>query len=244
MRVINVMNTKPLARSAFHPMFAFYALSVAIIGFAGTYFLPLARGTFAAPWFVHAHGSLLFGWIVLLLTQTFLIRQRHVAVHRKLGLLAIPLAIGIIASTLAVTRYALHKGIAAGDPFATSSVVGSWSAMTIFAVLVSAALHYRKRPMAHRRLVLLATVAILWPAWFRFRHLFPWVPRPDIVFGMLLNDVPILVAIAYDRFRAGRVHPVYACVGSALIAEHIAEVLLFDSPPWRQLASTLASATG
>lgn len=48
----------------------------------------------------------------------------------------------------------------------------------MFTGLVAAGLINRRRPEVHKRLMLLATLLILWPAWFRFRHFFPGVPRP------------------------------------------------------------------
>lgn len=231
-------------RGRFHQAFAAYALLVALTGFASTYFLPLARSHFDAPWFVHAHGGLLFGWLLLLLAQATLVQQRRVPTHRQLGRLALPLAAGIVASTLAVAYHAMRIGVANGDPTAVSGLVGSWTTMAIFIGLLGAAIHFRKRPETHKRLIVLATVAILWPAWFRFRHLFPQVPRPEIVFAVAFSDAPIVIAALVDRVRTGRAHPVYLWVGGALIAEHAAEVLLFDTSPWRTIADALARLAG
>lgn len=235
---MNHVATRPHGR--FHQAFALYALLVALTGFASTYFLPIARGGFHAPWFVHAHGGLLFGWLVLLVVQTTLARQRRMPTHRLLGRLALPLAAGMAASTLAVAYRALRLGAANDDPTAVSSLLGSWTTMAIFAGLLGAAIHFRKRPEIHKRLIVVATVSILWPAWFRFRHLFPQVPRPEIVFAVVLSDAPIVVAALLDRTRTGRVHPAYLWAGGALIAEHVAEVLLFDTAPWRAVAGALA----
>lgn len=88
-------------------------------------------------------------------------------------------------------------------------------------------------------MVLLAIIAILWPAWFRFRHLMPWMPRPDIWLAVVLSDSPILVAALRDQALLGRVHPAYWIFGSALIADHVAEVLLIDSPLWRTAARAI-----
>ncbi len=227
-------------RNYFYLAFALYALLVALTGFASTYFLPIAQDRFHAPWFVHAHGGLLFGWLVLLSAQAFLVRQRRVSMHRMLGRLALPLAAGIAASTLAVAYRAMHVGVANGNPTAISSLLGSWTTMAIFIGLLGAAIHFRKRPETHKRLIVLATVSILWPAWFRFRHLFPQVPRPEIAFAVVLSDAAIVVAALLDRIKTGRVHPVYLWVGGAIIAEHVAEVLLFDTAPWRTAAGALA----
>ena len=77
--------------------------------------------------------------------------------------------------------------------------------------------------------MLLATIVVLWPAFFRFRHLMPFVPRPELLLGLLLADLPILIAAVRDRLRWGRVHPAWAYVGSAVFVEQLAETLAFGS---------------
>ena len=53
----------------------------------------------------------------------------------------------------------------------------------MFAILVAAAIVYRRRPEFHKRLMLLAMIAIIWPAFFRFRHYFPQSLIPKLFLG-------------------------------------------------------------
>ncbi|UJH92148.1 hypothetical protein LZ575_06090 [Antarcticibacterium sp. 1MA-6-2] len=87
--------------------------------------------------------------------------------------------------------------------------------------------------------MLLATLVIIWPAWFRFRHYFPAVPRPDVWFGFILADSFILVAMLWDKIVHGKIHPVLLYTGSFIVLEHILEVLLFDSYYWRIISRAL-----
>lgn len=87
--------------------------------------------------------------------------------------------------------------------------------------------------------MLLATIALLWPAWFRFRHYFPHVPNPEIVFAIIVADSLIIVAALRDRIVERRIHNVWLIGGALLIAEHIAEAILFDTPGWRAVAHAL-----
>lgn len=84
--------------------------------------------------------------------------------------------------------------------------------------------------------MLLATLVVLWPAWFRFRHYFPSVPRPDIWFAVVLADSLIVISCIWDKSINGKVHPVFKFVGVFIILEHIFEVIYFDSPIWRSVA--------
>jgi len=229
--------------TAFYTAMACVAAAAVAVGFSTTYFLPLAGARFEGPWIAHVHGLLFMSWIALLLVQASLIRRRNPRLHRRLGLLALPLALAMAASGVGVGLYAVHRDLAAGvGDVAYSQLTGVLTAMAIFVICVAAALWLRKRPDWHKRLILLATIAILWPAWFRFRHLMPWLPRPDILLAVVVSDALILVAMLRDRLRFGRVHPVWWLFGLPLIAEHGLEVLLFDTRFWRATAEAAYAA--
>lgn len=236
--------TAPAAeRPRFYIAMGVLALVVSITGFAGTFFLPLAEGRFAAPPVIFLHGGLLFAWIVLFLVQPGLIRFGAYGTHKALGAAGAVMALGMVASGVAVGVYAVQRDVAAGGgETAVSTLVGVCTAFSIFLALVGAGVAFRHRPEAHKRLMLLATIAILWPAWFRFRHYFPNVPRPDFWFALVAADSLFLVCMIRDRITLGRVHPVYLWVGCAITVENLLELLLFDSPPWRVAARALYSA--
>ena len=105
--------------------------------------------------------------------------------------------------------------------------------------LVTAGILARKDREAHARWLLLATLVVLWPAWFRFRHYFPGVPRPDVWFGYVLAFIWIPIAAIRDRIVRGAVHPVIAWGGLAVMAEQAFEIVAFDSPWWRAIARVL-----
>ncbi len=224
---------------------AVLALLVAFTGFAGTYFLPIARGSFNAPLIVHAHGVLLFGWLFLFLVQSLLIHRRDLRLHRRLGWAGGALALGVALSTIATGMWATQRDVAAGGgETAISSLLGNCTAALMFLALVAAAIAWRRDGPAHKRLMLLATIAILWPAWFRFRHLFPFVPAPEISFALIAADSLFLVCIARDWLAERRIHPVFLWIGPAIIAEHTFETLMFDTPPWRAAAHAVFTALG
>jgi hypothetical protein len=231
--------------SLFYPAIAFLAIAAVLVGFSTTYFGPVATGQFRGPVIAHIHGGLFLAWISLVALQPLLIRTRRWQLHQTLGLVAIPLALAMAMSGVGVGVYAVRRDLAAGaGDIGYSSLPGVLATMAIFAAFVTAAVMLRKRPAWHKRMIVLATIAILWPAWFRFRHLMPWVPRPDIWLAVVLSDSLIVVAALRDRLVLGRVHPAYWILGSALVAEHVTEVLLFDSPAWRAVAKAMYSILG
>lgn len=227
----------------FYAAFGFVSLAAVLTGFSTTYLIPMARRTFDAPAIVHLHGALCLSWVLLFIAQALLVRTRRTALHRRLGMAGIPIALGILATGLLTARWAAHRDIAAA-PEAVASMVGTLTSLAIFAALVIFAILKRRQPDWHKRLMMLATIVVLWPAWFRFRHLMPWVPRPDIWLALILADLPIIIAAVRDRMLAGRVHPVWAIFGTALILEQSAEVMLFDVPRWRTLGEAIYRALG
>ena len=228
--------------TSFYRAGALLAVGVAAIGFFLTYLQPMAQGRFSGPSWSHIHGSLLGGWLILIVAQTWLV-GKSLQVHRKLGWAALALAPAITASTFAIAVEAAHRDVAAGGgASAVSAVLGSLTSATIFLLLVLAAIALRRQPQWHKRIMFVATVAILWPAWFRWRHFLPAIARPDISLGLILAYAPIFIAMARDRLQFGAVHPAFWWVGLPLVAEQSLEVLAFDTPAWRAVAQTLFAA--
>ena len=137
--------------------------------------------------------------------------------------------------------YVMKRDLAAGlGEIAISSLVGTFTTPIVYAAFVVAGIFYRRKPEIHKRLMLLAMIAILWPAFFRFRHYFPTIQNPELIFTLIIPDSMILLAMLWEKLTVKRVHPVYFTAGLALFAENFAEYWLFDSPGWRIVAHWLA----
>src|SRR5206468_1140533 len=107
----------------FHVLMAACCVAVAFLGFAPTYWLPLAAGTFKANPVVHIHGLVFFSWTLFFLLQAWLVAAGRTARHRSVGLIGISLAtlmtiLGII-TAINQTKGAIAIGQAeAGTAFA------------------------------------------------------------------------------------------------------------------------------
>ncbi|MES2306482.1 MAG: hypothetical protein V4558_13320 [Gemmatimonadota bacterium] len=214
-------------------------LCVGLIGFSTTLFIPLARGTFHAPPIVEIHGALFFSWLLLLVCQAQLVRTRRLPTHRRLGWVGAGLAVAMAASGVAVDILVTHRDLAAGQgDLARGQFLNILIEMVIFLGLVVAAVLCRRKPGWHKRLILLATISVLGPAWLRFRHFLPWVGNPFVTFS-LIADAALLVAIGHDLRTTRKVHPAYLWAGSAMFAIHCAELFLSDTGPWLATARLL-----
>ncbi len=215
-------------------------LFAVLIGFSTTFLIPLGNGTFKAPLIIHVHGALAFCWICLFIVQSWLVHNTNVRLHRRLGYLGLVIAIGITLTLVPVGLHQVEKELKAGfGQSAVSSIVGTITSAIIFFSLVLTAILKRNKPATHKRLMLLATILLLWPAWFRFRHLFPAVPDPEIWFAIVLADSFIIISIAWDKISHGKFNYVLVSVGLFIIAEHTIEAYMYDNSLWRELANSI-----
>jgi FtsH-binding integral membrane protein len=229
--------TKPRTKFFLHMTWAF--LAIALVGFSTTFFLPMARGSFRAPPVIHVHAAVVFGWLMLLIVQATLVQRRDIARHRRLGVAGLVLAAGVVVTGVLVGLHATRRDIAnGGDDFVVGQFVNILIEMLLFGALVAAAIAMRRDSEAHKRLLLLAAISMLGPAWLRFRHFLPWVPNPFVTLSLVADSV-LLVAIARDWIALKRVHPVYLWGGGAMVAVHAVELGAIRSEPWLRLSRWL-----
>ena len=215
----------------FYLGFGLVGLAVVALGFGVTYVLPMARRTFTAPWFVHLHGASALAWILTFIIQTLLVRSSRTPWHRRLGQVALPLALLIWLSGIATAVWAAQRDLAEQGTAATSELAGTITGLSLYLLLVIAAVAARRKPDWHKRLIMLASIQVLWPAFFRLRHLLPAVPYPDISFALVMAYSPILIAGLRDKWRYGKIHPVWLFLGPALVIEQSVEFAFFDQGP-------------
>jgi uncharacterized membrane protein YozB (DUF420 family) len=214
-------------------------LAVALAGFTPTFFLPSLRGEFRAPPIVWVHGALAFGWILMFVAQTQWIRRRAIRMHRRIGYGTAGIALGLVATGVPVGLWATGRDLAAGlGDVARGQFVNILVELAVFGALVGAAVWLRRDPDWHKRLMLLATLSVLGPAWFRLRHWFPSVPNPLVTFSLLADSI-VLVVVAHEYAQRRRLHPAYWAVAPAVVAVHLAELFLSQTRPWLSVARTL-----
>ena len=236
-----IVSYRSTGTSRFYLYMAMLFIAIAIAGFSTTFFIPLARGTYSAPLIIHVHGALLFAWLILLLTQAALIQSRNTLTHRRIGWLGALIAAAIIISGVLVGAFATRRDLAAGGgDWLFGSFLNTIIEMILFGSLVGAAILYRRRTEIHKRLLLIATILILAPAWFRFRHFMPFVPNPFVTFSYVADGV-LLVPIFRDWILFKRVHPVYLWAGGTIFVIHIIMQLVMEGRLWESMGRWLLS---
>lgn len=222
-----------------------FFMTIGLIGFVAVFIgfgktLPPAIRDVKTPSIVFIHGAFAFGWLCLFFIQATLMKLNNFRAHRALGFLGLFIAIGTAMTMLPAGATTVQKNLNEGlGETSYSSLVGVATSAVMFLAIVIAGIINRKNPQTHKRLMLLATILVLWVAWFRFRYYFPSVPRPDIWFGLVLPDSLILISWIWDKLVNGRLHPVLGWVGALIIIEQSCEVFLYDSPVWRSLGKVI-----
>jgi hypothetical protein len=110
--------------------------------------------------------------------QSALIRSHNVRLHRRLGWFGVGLAVAIVAvgawTAISIVRFSIEQK----DPFnSTAFTIVQVMDLGCFAVPFALAIYWRKKPEFHRRLMLIASCALLDAAFGRFPEL-PLVYSP------------------------------------------------------------------
>ena len=208
-----------------------------LIGFARTYYLKGLFGTPALPGLlVHLHGFVMTSWVVLFMTQVWLVAARRTRIHQRLGILGAILAALVCLVGVATAIAAAARGAAAG-PEALRFLVVPFGDLLVFAILIGTALYFRRRMDIHKRLMLLTVVAILPPAFARFPLHFIQTGGSSEVFG--LTDLFLLGCIIFDTIKHRRLHPVFLWGTLLLVGSQPLRLLLGSTDLWMRFATWL-----
>jgi len=216
-------------RRKFYVAMSILFVILIFVGFWPSYYGPLMQGNADAPLILHVHGIIYIGWMLLFVTQTLLAARGQLASHRKLGNIALGYGALVFVLGLIVSFVAPVLNVESGEWTTTDAAVFlpiPLGDMVLFGGLLLAAAIYRSKPEIHKRLMLLATLAIVFAAAFRLQN--AGVPRPAAI---VVWFVPLVLAMAYDFKQRGRVHPVYWIGGVAMLVA-LLKMPLGESEPW------------
>lgn len=237
MRALSVIKS---GKSKFFLIMGIVGLIAIFVGFSKPFIIPVAQQTFEAPLSIYIHGALSLAWVLFFTIQSSLIHVKNYKLHIRMGFAGIFLALATSLSLHPVAKFVVERDLRLGlGEMAYSNSISLLTTGLMFLLLVGFAIYYRRERTIHKRLLLLATIVLLWPAWFRFRHFFPNVPRPEIWFGLVLSDSLIIIAWIWDKISNKKVHPALLYPGIAIIVEQTIEVFLYDSPIWRTVGKLL-----
>jgi hypothetical protein len=186
-------------------------------GFAKNFYLRSWLATRPITAMVVLHGVIMSAWAVLFLVQVALIAQGRLAWHRRLGASGAVLAILIVVLGVYTIYGSIVRQHLAGDPlvFAWVFVAFDGVSLLLFGALVGLALRVRLRPPTHKRLMVMAMISLLPPAYGRLAALLTRQQAPVIVW--LLMTLSVLLCIGVDTAYQRRAHAALLWSGAAVI---------------------------
>lgn len=204
-------------------------------------------GLEAATALVHVHAAVFASWFALLLVQTSLVANDRRDLHRRLGLAAVALVPIMLAVGIATSIDAARHGWnPAGMPNGVAGFLALGIADTLlFTIFATAAIALRARAEVHKRLVMLASVSLLWAA----------VSRLPVATGVAVRGEPppvpaiagvvllfVLLAFSgplYDFFTRRRVWRLEIVAAVLIVATRGAVRPIAASETWQTFSAWL-----
>lgn len=205
------------ADDIFFPAMACLILAIVVTGFGRSYFLAGMMVARLPNRLVHVHGAVFVLWIFLLVVQPWLVSAQKLRWHMKLGALSIVLLPAM--SILGILTLLDFIRRAQPDDGLELTLVGDMEILILFVGLTSWGLLARRDSTAHKRLMILGTMAIMGPAIGR------WNLGVPLSLGAIFA-LPLFV-LAYDFWALRRVHRTTA-IAVSLTAAWVLTLLPFS----------------
>jgi hypothetical protein len=210
------------------------------VGFAQTYYL---RTLFQVPpitMLLHAHALLFTAWVVLFVTQARLIAKQDYRTHMRLGVLGMALAALVVVVGIAVTiaSAAEPRPRPMGMTTAQFTILPA-SSIVFYGVLVLAAFLLRKNGQLHKRLMVLAMIAVLGPPTARLVRA-AGLGQDFLVLQMSVTAFFVVCALVADWSRHRSIHAAYAVGGMLLVLSWPVRIWFAHTPAWEAVGQWMA----
>ncbi len=210
-------------RSKFFMYVSIALLVIVLVGFSPTLYLRAFFDVPDIPLYVYGHGAALTAWFIWFCVQTTAVNYGRVDLHRRLGAVGVTIGILVLisgtAAAMGLAPRLLEKYGNIDSDFSRIAgvVLGNIGLLVAFTGFLVAAVLNRRKSEIHKRLMYLASIGIILPAFGRIAK-FPMIdlPEPPLAFAGLLTFL-VMLGI-FDRTNNGSVHRVTWIGGIALLA--------------------------
>ncbi len=135
-------------------------LLILLIGFWESYFSILPEAGHVTH---HAHGIVMLAWVLLLISQSWLIRNRRNANHRTLGKISFVLAPAIVVTAVLVNFYFIAHAEDPAAPLTQSVYWFGYFLAALFALMYGLAIRHRRQVDLHARYMVATSLVFLMP---------------------------------------------------------------------------------
>ncbi len=233
---LSLPRTRRKSDRIFFSIMSLLMLTSVLFGFSRTYFL---AGLWRAPLpnlLIHLHGAVFTAWIALLLAQSALIITKNVKIHRNLGIAGFFLAISMVVLGVLAAADSLRRGFAAPGLDAKTFFVIPISDMLLFSLFAFFAFTLRFSAEAHKRFILIASIALMNAAVARW-------PLAVLQVRPMLSDLVLFaflfVIMAYDLFSLRRISRTTLWASSVFVLVHLTRVPFGMTRLWHSFATLI-----
>lgn len=225
------MSNQTVKREPFFRYFAWVLLLIVVAAFGGKALFD-TENLPPITYQHHLHALAMLSWFLLFAVQPTLIHLGKVRTHRLLGKLSPIVVLTFLSFSVVISQLNWHRQ---GDPLIiTANSVN----FTLFVGLYISAIVCRYRAMAHKRLILYATIALMGPAFGRIPEIFDQSVFMALPLVLGTQIAPVVHDIVVHR----RVHPA-TWIGFALVLAAIPVILgLSGSPTWAAFLENMLGA--
>lgn len=205
-------------RPGFFAVMSCLLLLVVLVGFSRSFYLRPLGPEPPLSGALKLHGITLTLWAGILFVQTALVHARKVRLHRRIGFMGVLVAAAAVLSSawILALRDAPYLQEAPGRGF------GNLMSLVAFALCIGIGAWLRRRPQAHRRLMIMGSIVAVAPALSRIFYQPAGASGPATVVATLSLLASVLVYDLVDRRR-----PHAATVGALALIFLVAPGITF-----------------
>jgi hypothetical protein len=198
-----------------------------------------------APLVVDVHAAVFTGWMLLLTAQVLLVLGNRVALHRRLGWLLAGWA-GLMLILGPWAALASQTVVIPGPNYDPPFLSVQFGGVTAFFLLLIWGIVLRGNPAAHKRIMIVSSVALVDAGYNRFIEwlIGPTMPQSRLVWYLwaFYGNIAIVASMAAWDWWRGRLMKQFALAAAGLLAWEGMEDLLYHWGPWKTFTTGLIAA--
>lgn len=223
----------------FFPILLGVMLLLVWLGFAKTYYAAgMIRAHLPAP-IIHVHAAAATLWLITLIVQIGLVTARKVKLHMAVGLWGFGLAAALVVISMMAAYNSLRRELSppgSGLDYRTFFIVPVTGAL-FFGCVAAWSYAVRRKPQQHKRLIMIATIAILDAAVGRF----PYTVMPSLT-GLkqsLVLFALLAIMMVYDLVTQKKVLKATWIPALAMVVIHLVRIPIGMTPAWIKLVDAI-----
>jgi hypothetical protein len=189
----------------------------------------------------HFHGLLALTWILMLISQAYLIRNKKYTIHKAVGKLSfIVMPLFIISLFLVAKESYFRNSAKLTEAEALAALTNGLPDMFFFSILFILAMVNKRNSSSHMRYMTSTGIMMLGPGLGRFMIVFCGLPFPVVIITMILLTLGVaIVWFIFDYRNKKSLMPMSVLIMMSIVATLIQ--INANGAIWQSFAAWFAS---